>query len=100
MNIIKNLNQGTYDVALNGKFTFGDHLAFREILQKIEEKDVSKIVLHLDHLEFIDSAALGMLLLALDVSEKNHKQLIISGITGQVKKIFELARFHTLFAMG
>jgi HptB-dependent secretion and biofilm anti anti-sigma factor len=100
MDIVKNLNHGTYDVTLNGKFTFSDHQAFREILDKIAEKDVQQIVLHMSGVEFVDSAALGMLLLALDESEKHQKRLAINGPTGQVKKMFDMARFNTLFSIN
>lgn len=99
MEITKQLRQGTLDVTLSGKFTFKDHPEFREILQQIAEKDVQKVVMHMQRVEFVDSAALGMLLLALDETEKHKKQLVISGATGQVKKMFDMARFNTMFSM-
>ncbi len=100
MEIIKRMQQGTYDVKLVGNFTFSDHTAFRGVLKEIDEKDVHHIVLNMEDLEFVDSAALGMLLLALDAVERNQKRLLICGATGQVKRMFDLARFHTLFAMS
>jgi anti-anti-sigma factor len=99
MDIVKQLHQGTYDVAFSGIFTFNDHPEFRSILQKMEEKDVQNIVFGLDKLEFVDSAALGMFLLALDAADKAQKRLVLKGATGQVKKMFNLARFHTLFIL-
>ena len=100
MEIIKTLGGGTYDIALVGKFTFSDHTAFREILEKILEKDVLRIVFHMEKLDFIDSTGLGMLLLVLDAAENNHKSLVLSGSVGQVRKMFDLARFPALFTMG
>ena len=99
MDIITHLNQGIYNVTLSGTFTFSDHPGFRDILQKIEDGDVRQIVLHLSGVEFVDSAALGMLLLALDEAEKHQKPLVLSGATGQVKKMFDMARFDTLFTL-
>ena len=99
MEIVTHLKQGSYDVTLSGKFTFNDHPAFREILQQIEGEDVQQVVLHMAKVEYVDSAALGMLLLALDETEKHQKRLVISGATGQVKKMFDMARFNTLFSM-
>lgn len=49
--------------------------------------------------DFVDSAALGMLLLARDEAQKHDKKLIISGIQGQVKKMFTVARFDSLFSL-
>ena len=100
MEIIKQLKQGTYDVTMRGQFTFNDHPGFREILQEIGSKDVRQIVLHMSHVEFVDSSALGMLLLAADEAEKHQKHLVISGAVGQVKKMFTMARFDTLFTMA
>lgn len=100
MEIVKHLNQGTYDVTMSGQFTFTDHPEFRAILAKIGDKDVKQIIFNMRQVEFVDSAALGMMLLAHDEAEKHHKQLIISGATGQVKKMFDMAKFNTLFTMS
>jgi anti-anti-sigma factor len=99
MEIAKQFQQGTLDVTLTGSFTFNDHQNYREILQKIEEGDVHKVVLHLQQVDFIDSAALGMLLLAQDAIEHHNKSLVLSGAVGQVKKMFDLARFEDLFTI-
>ena len=100
MDIVRQMIQGTYDLTLSGKFTFSDHTEFRSVLDTIAEDEVQKIVLHMAGVEFVDSAALGMLLLARDVAEKHHKHITIEGPTGQVKKMFEMARFSTLFTMS
>lgn len=100
MEIAENVQEGTYDVTLRGKFTFGDHSAFREVLTRISEPNVRKVILHMGLVEFVDSAALGMLLLAHDEAEKYQKSLVLSGAAGQVKKMFDMARFNTLFSMA
>ena len=100
MDMVKNLHQGVCDVTLSGKFTFNDHPVFRDLLDNISENEVQKVVLHMAGVEFVDSAALGMLLLALDETQKHQKQLVISGATGQVKKMFDMARFNALFTMN
>lgn len=100
MEIIKHIDHATYDVTLSGKFTFADHPEFRDILQKIGDSAIKRVVFHMQKVEFVDSAALGMLLLALDEAEKHHKGLVISGATGQVKKMFDMAQFNTLFTMN
>ena len=100
MEINTHHHQGNCDITLSGQFTFNDHPAFREILQLMSDEAISKIVLHMAKVRFVDSAALGMLLLALDEAGKTQTQLVISGVTGQVKKMFEMARFNTLFTMN
>lgn len=100
MEITKTLNLDTYDVTMSGRFTFNDHPEFREILQQMTEPAIRQIVLHMSQVEFVDSAALGMLLLANDEAEKHQKRLVISGAKGQVKKMFDMAHFNTLFSMN
>ena len=99
MDISKKISGGTLEITLSGPFTFGDHPAFREILDTIEAPETRHTVFHMAGVTFIDSAALGMLLLALDASTKHDKGLTISGATGQVKKMFDMSRFNSMFTM-
>lgn len=88
----------TYNIFLQGNFTFGDNPEFREsVLEKISLPSLRKIVLHMQQVDFIDSAALGMLLLAHDEAEKHQKSLILHGVDGQVRRIFNMARFDQFF---
>ncbi len=99
MEVSRQLKHGLCDVTLKGKFTFGDHQRFRDILDQLSDGEVKQVTLHMDGVEFVDSAALGMLLLALDESKKHQKQLTIRGVTGQVKKIFDMAKLNELFSI-
>ena len=75
MELIKKLHNGTHDITMIGPFTFNDHITFREVLDSMETPDVQHIVFHMSQVDFIDSAGLGMLLLALDESTKQQKTL-------------------------
>ena len=100
MEISKQLRQGIYEVALSGRFTFSDHAQFRELLQHISEDGVRGVALNMAKVEYVDSAALGMLLLARDLAEERQSKLTITGAEGQVKKMFELSQFNTIFTMS
>jgi anti-anti-sigma factor len=99
MDIIKSLENGVYNATLSGKFTFFDHAAFREILDEIGNENAKQIVLDMASVTFIDSAGLGQLLLAHDAATKFKKPLIIKGANGQVKKMFDVAHFETMFTL-
>jgi anti-anti-sigma factor len=98
--IAKHLVKSTLHITLSGKFTFSDHREYRKLLDELAEAEINEINFHLECLDFVDSAALGMLLLALDVAESKHKRLVLSGATGQVKRMFDLSRFNTLFVIS
>src|SRR5271156_2341391 len=97
MDIKKSLKNGIYEVTLSEKFTFFDHAAFREIVDEISHENIRQIELHMAAVTFIDSAGLGQLLLAHDEAAKSRKPLVIKGATGQVKKMFDVAHFETMF---
>lgn len=86
-------------VDLKGRLTFADYSMFREIISHFNTPEFGKCHFNLTELEFIDSAGLGMLLLARDKMEDKKGQLVLKGAQGQVKRMFELGRLDTLFTM-
>lgn len=89
--------QGIFTAVLREAFTFADNHAFRQILQEIERQPVTDIIFDVAGVEFVDSAALGMLLLLRDVSQKKRAQVSLRGAGGQVKKMFDVSKFSQLF---
>lgn len=100
MDISSSVTVGTLNIMLSGRFSFSDHLAFRETIKQVAQKEVSQIVFDLTRVEYIDSSALGMLLLARDEASKHKKTITLHGALGQVKKTLEIAMFSTLFIMN
>lgn len=86
-------------VSISGEFTFTDHVAFKAIASRLFERQGKPIVIDLAELEFIDSAGLGMLLIVRDEADKAARRLILRGPCGQVKRMFEVTKFDTLFTV-
>jgi len=100
MEFKENQEDGLYRVEMSGDFVFSDNPGFRAILKKIEDDaTVQRIIFQMEKLDFIDSAALGMLLLAHDAAAKKKAKLILRGASFLVKKIFALAHFQRLFVI-
>lgn len=97
MNMNTTMAHGVYEVTLSGQFTFNDHPQFRAVLNHISAAGVHQIVLDLERVTFVDSAALGMLLLAADEAQKHQRKLLVRNANGQVKKMFDMANFSALF---
>ena len=93
-------NEGSWNIAISGRFTFTDNTTFRSMLEDIGKENVGDLVIDVSHIEYIDSAALGMFLLLRDFAEKKHILLTLKGAQGQVKKIFDVSRFDQLFRLG
>ena len=55
--------------------------------------------IHSDRSFFIDSAGLGMLLLARDEGKRKNLDVCLRRPRGQVKRMLEVARFDTMFTI-
>lgn len=84
-------------VTLKGRFTFSDYSMFRNMLASMEESGKKKHVMCLSEVEFIDSAALGMLLIAHDEAKRLGWTVSLRRPLGQVKRTLEIASMHSLF---
>lgn len=86
-------------VQMTGDLTFTDHAAFKDMTDRLFGGSAQAVTMDLAKLEFIDSAGLGMLLLARDVADKAGRKLVLRSPSGQVKRMFGLTKFDTLFAV-
>ena len=84
-------------VSLAGQLTFPDHPSFRALSRKLLEGKGSSVVIDLSKLDFIDSAGLGMLLIVRDDAKTGGRSLVLRAPHGQVKKMFDVSKFETLF---
>jgi anti-anti-sigma factor len=86
-------------VSISGEFTFTDHIAFKAVASRLFERQDKPIVIDLAKLEFIDSAGLGMLLIVRDEANKARRSLVLRNPCGQVKRMFDVTKFDTLFTV-
>jgi HptB-dependent secretion and biofilm anti anti-sigma factor len=86
-------------VEMTGDLTFTDHAAFKTMTDRLFGGADQFVTMDLTKLEFIDSAGLGMLLLARDAADKAGRKLVLRSPAGQVKRMFGLTKFDTLFAV-
>lgn len=84
-------------VDIKGRLTFADYSQFRELTELFTENKSRECQLNLGDLEFIDSAGLGMLLIARDKMRMQDGEVTLKGAQGQVKKMLDLGHFGSLF---
>lgn len=93
-----NLEQ-TFEVNINGRLVFSDNSQFRELVDRFRDHGGKDLVVDLSGLDFIDSAGLGMLLVAKEAADKNKMAMTVRGARGQVKEMFDISRFDAVISI-
>ncbi len=87
-------------VRLTGRFEFSMHREFREAMDTVlQDKDIDSVVIDLAGVDYLDSSALGMLLMLRDRANTARKALSLANPRGMVKQALEIARFDKLFSI-
>lgn len=101
MSVTLNLQAGNCTVAISGKFTFEIHRQFREYSQQaLEHPDCKRLDMDLSAVEYLDSSALGMLLLIRDKAAVLGKQVRLKGAVGTCLKILQTVKFDEMFELA
>ncbi|MBL4800505.1 MAG: STAS domain-containing protein [Emcibacter sp.] len=86
-----------FEAKLSEKITFSDLNGFRQIIQRMMESHSENNIVDFTNVDFIDSAGLGMLLLARNEISKTTSKLTLKSPQGQVQRMFNVARFDQMF---
>ncbi len=94
----KDSSKSELKIKVSGRFDFSMHQDFR----KVSEQDavgVKSIIIDLGRTEYVDSSALGMLLVLRDKVSDNQAAIRIINAAPDVKKILQIANFDKLFTL-
>ncbi len=89
------MNEGVLNIKVVGRFTFEIFREFSAAYQGFDEKP-TLVEVDLKGVEYIDSAALGMLL-SMSSHFDDGTEIRLSNPNDTVRKIFEIARFDKTF---
>jgi HptB-dependent secretion and biofilm anti anti-sigma factor len=78
-------------VMMTGELTLADHGRIRHLIGELMRAGPTRLVLDLTRLEFIDSAGVGMLLIAHEEAGRHGKELVLREPRGQVLRVLDLA---------
>lgn len=87
------------EIVLAGRLTIAGHGQFRMIIDTLKQTETPELVIDLGEAEFVDSAGLGMLLVAREAAAANGATIRLRNARGQVGRMLECARFDELFSM-
>lgn len=86
----------TLHITLTGSLGFAERDEFRQVVRRLEAFD-GQVEMDLDGLDTIDSAGMGLLLVALDEVRAAGGKAVIRNARGVVERKLALARFDRLF---
>jgi anti-anti-sigma factor len=86
-------------IAVNGRFDFTVHEQFRVAYER-SPKVAARYVVDLSATEYVDSSALGMLLLLREHAGGHADRVSIKGARPEVRRVLTIANFHKLFALA
>lgn len=83
-------------ISIDGRFDFSSHQQFCKAYEEVESKP-DQYVVDMQATTYLDSSALGMLLLLRDFAGGDHAQIRISNCNEDVRKILTISNFEQLF---
>lgn len=91
-------NAGVAQLSLVGRFDFNAHRDFRAAYEPLmTDSEVRNLNVDMAGVEYLDSSALGMLLMLRDKAGAANKALELSNVRGAVKQVLDIANFGKLF---
>lgn len=91
---------GSYEIVLSKSFDFENLNDFKTYLQKVTEDNAKQLLINFDQVEYIDSSALGMLMLAKHETDLSQCELRLCNVkNGHAKDVLHLVKFNQLFTI-
>jgi len=81
-----------YIIDVNGDMDLYNSYKVKELVAKMVDKKVQKIVINLQDGEYIDSSGIGALIYIYSSTKKLGIKFLIANVHGSVKKVIELTK--------
>lgn len=91
-----NNSGGKAQVVFSGDITFSENVSFRQLLKDIAEQSVESCEFDLSAVDMVDSAGLGMFLIAREQADTAGWKLTVTGAQGHVASMLKLTKLSDL----
>jgi HptB-dependent secretion and biofilm anti anti-sigma factor len=92
--------EGKTTIALQGRFDFNSHREFRDAVDRAVKEAATEILVDLSGVDYLDSSALGMLLVLRDKAKGAGKNVVLASARGAVRQVIDIANFGKLFTLA
>lgn len=91
----------TATIFLDGHFDFEAHREFKSAYKsQLKNSKIGNIVVNLAEVKYLDSSALGMLLVLREHVQAANKSLTLSRPSSITERTFDIASFHKMFTIN
>ena len=99
MSVTATTNGNSITIKISGRFDFSSHQEFRQIYEGVPA-EVTNYLVDMSEATYLDSSALGMLLLMRDHAGGDSADIEIVNCNEDVKKILTISNFGQLFKIS
>lgn len=92
-------NNKSATIRVSGRFDFSLHNEFRKSYKDLDIKG-GEYIIDLSETEYLDSSALGMLLLLKEHAETETSKVRIINANDEIREILNIASFDKLFSLS
>ncbi|MBK7665267.1 MAG: STAS domain-containing protein [Sterolibacteriaceae bacterium] len=88
-------------IQLHGRFDFNAHCDVRGAVDRaLSIPGAESVTVEMKRVDYLDSSALGMLLLVRDKARGANRNVALSRVNGSVRQVLDIANFGRLFAIS
>jgi anti-anti-sigma factor len=98
MSILASTSGKQHTIKIQGRFDFTAQRDFRDAYEKAASN--SQFILDFSSAEYMDSSALGMLLLLRDYAGAENADVSLNNCPSEIKSILEISNFQKLFKIS
>lgn len=86
-------------ILIDEDFNFETHKSFRNAVRESLELGAKEIILEFEKVEYMDSTALGLLMVAKDTANEVDCIIKLKNVNGYARKIIEMSQFDQKFEL-
>ena len=88
-------------LSMSGRFDFGSHRSFKQAYDLLlPQKAITRLEINLADVTYMDSSALGMLLLLHERAQAEGKEIVLTRANPTIRQTLDIANFGKLFTIN
>jgi anti-anti-sigma factor len=96
MNIQTRITDAFFEAKLSDRLSFADNAAFRKLIDDMKTSKAPRWVIDVSGLSSVDSAGLGMFIIAHEAAKKVGFHMVLRAPGGHVRNLIELSKMDKL----